>query len=112
MLAKFEGNEPDGKVFENYVFTELQKMNTLIYYWRTKSKAEVDFVIERGKEIIPIEAKITPEKRIGRSLQSFIQAYKPKKAIIVNYAGINKKIHYLGCTIFISDIASMKQILQ
>ena len=81
---------PDaGSVSENMVFSELQKNRGLlddIYYWRTKSKAEVDFIYSRGEQIIPIEVK-TGSAIVGtltRSFHSFLDTYKPQQAIFLN----------------------------
>jgi predicted AAA+ superfamily ATPase len=81
---------PDsGSMSENMVFSELQKNVELlddIYYWRTKSKAEVDFVYSRGEQIIPIEVK-TGSAKIGtltRSFHSFFDTYNPQKAVFLN----------------------------
>jgi len=85
-VAKRFDTEPDGKLFENYVLSELLKMGFVPKYWRTKAKAEVDFVIEKDIGLIPIEVKLSakPDK-IPRSLRSFIHKYRPNKAIIVTY---------------------------
>ncbi|MDY6950220.1 MAG: ATP-binding protein [Thermodesulfobacteriota bacterium] len=84
---------PDrGKLVENYVFSELCKYTNplldAIYFWRSKSQAEVDFVLLRGNEMVVVEAKSAALKkpRLTRSLQSFIQAYSPPKVIVVNAA--------------------------
>ena len=104
--------EPDGKIFENYVLSELMKIGFSPKYWRTKSKADVDFIIERDNEIIPIEVKINakPDK-IEKSLRSFINAYKPKKALVVTYKGSNGTINVDGCRIIFTDILGMRRIL-
>jgi predicted AAA+ superfamily ATPase len=52
---------PDGKVFENYVLSEIVKMGIAPKYWRTKSGAEVDFVIELGGKVIPVEVKLSAD---------------------------------------------------
>ena len=53
-----------GMVLENFVFTEILKiitgmfaLDTDIYYFRNQSKVEVDFVLERGEDIIAVEVK-------------------------------------------------------
>jgi len=81
---------PDaGSVNENMVYGEmLKKLGLLddIYYWRTKSKAEVDFIYSRGEQAIPIEVK-TGSAKIGtltRSFHSFLDTYKPPKAVFLN----------------------------
>jgi predicted AAA+ superfamily ATPase len=75
---------------ENFIFTELSKyINPLldrIHFWRSKSQAEVDFVVIKGDKMIAIEVKATALKKvkISRSLRSFIQSYKPDKTIVIN----------------------------
>ncbi len=39
----------DGSLFENYVLSELLKIGFKPKYWRTKSKPEVDFIVEKEK---------------------------------------------------------------
>lgn len=79
-----------GFVFENYVFSALKEKikNTAssIHFWRTKDNAEVDFVINSGKAVVPVEAKKQNLKQpeITRSLRSFIIKYNPEKAYMVN----------------------------
>lgn len=90
--------EEDGQGFENYVLTELLKAGFNPKYWRTKTKLEVDFIIETGKAVIPIEVKIS-ESKIGSSMKSFIKEYKPKQAFITTLKGNNFDVAYEGCTI-------------
>jgi hypothetical protein len=55
-------------------------------YWRSKDKAEVDFVLRFANLEIPIEVKYTnltkPES--SRSYTSFINHYAPKYGFIIN----------------------------
>jgi predicted AAA+ superfamily ATPase len=47
--------------------------NTFTKYWRTKSKAEVDFIVN---DKVPLEVKsVLPKPAIGKSLFSFIEKY-------------------------------------
>ena len=104
--------EPDGRLFENYVLSELKKSGFSPKYWRTKSGAEVDFVIEKDGETIPIEAKLSAQPgKVERGLRSFIEQYKPKKAILVNYRGLNSKTRIGNCTIMLMDVLGMEKIL-
>jgi len=79
-----------GFVFENLVFLmlkeKIQYSSTKLHFWRTKDKAEVDFILDSGSDIIPFEVKFQSLKkdRIPRSLQSFIKRYEPSKAYIIN----------------------------
>ena len=79
-----------GHLFENLVFNILKSQTELsptqIHFWRTKDQAEVDFILEKGLEVIPIEVKYTKSSKleIPRSIRSFITRYKPTNAYIVN----------------------------
>jgi len=73
-----------GAVMENQALNSLKKnYHFPVKYWRTKSKAEVDFVIESGEKPIPIEVKYSSKRTIGKSLYSFIEKFEPEKAIIL-----------------------------
>ncbi|MBM4135728.1 MAG: DUF4143 domain-containing protein [Nitrospira sp.] len=62
-----------------------------LHFWRTKQGAEVDFVIERGLELFPIEVKSVLKKEIVPiGLRSFIEKFHPKNAIVANLS-INEK---------------------
>ncbi len=75
---------PDkGALFENFVFSEITKGELEIKYWRTKSKAEVDFILEINSKIIPVEIKSNISKpTLQKSLVSFIKKYKPEIAFV------------------------------
>ena len=64
-----------------------------IHYWRTTDKAEVDFVITGGSNIIPVEVKYTRLKtnQLSRSFLSFISKYQPEKAFVVNLSYQNSR---------------------
>jgi len=57
-----------------------------IRYWRTQNQAEVDFVVQDGLSILPIEVKAERMKAPGveRSLRNFITTYEPSEAWVVN----------------------------
>ena len=57
-----------------------------VNYWRTKSGAEVDFVISDVKPVQSIEVKSGPLKQvaISRGYRSFLSKYNPERAILLN----------------------------
>lgn len=74
-----------GFLLENFVAVRLIEQGFEPHFWRTKAKAEVDFVIPKKEEITPIEVKSAlSQAKISRSLQSFIFHYKPKKGFVAN----------------------------
>jgi len=79
-----------GFVFQSLVYHLLSEKigydGSTIHYWRTKDRAEVDFVINKGDDIVPVEVKCKELKgaEIGRSLRGFISRYDPAEAWVVN----------------------------
>lgn len=78
-----------GAIFENLVLNTIKEKIKLsgisIHFYRTKDKAEVDFILNAGEKIIPIEVKYRIKKPVlERSMKSFIEKYSPLRAIIIN----------------------------
>ncbi|MGC9309382.1 MAG: ATP-binding protein [Candidatus Nanoarchaeia archaeon] len=107
-IAKQYPSSLTGELFENYIFSELLKSGHEPKYWRTKNKSEVAFIIETNNSLIPIEVKLKAQQP-RKSLRNFIRTYNPKKAIIVNYEGINKKIKQDKCQIIYADVLNLLQ---
>ena len=83
-FRKPEKRDDLGKLVENFVFSSLKRQEeTKLNYWRTKSKAEVDFVLHKNGEIIPIEVKYSLSPSIGKSFYSFVEKFSPKKGFIL-----------------------------
>lgn len=78
---------PDGgEIIENAVFTQLKiSQPDSLKYWRTLAKAEVDFIIEMGSEIIPIEVKYSYLKaaKVSRGFRNFLLQYRPQRALVL-----------------------------
>jgi hypothetical protein len=79
-----------GFLFQNFILNILKEKLRLssgeVHFWRTKDRAEVDFVIELGKNIIPVEVKFKKlnKPEIGRSMKNFISRYRPHTSWIIN----------------------------
>lgn len=69
-----------GAITENYVAQQLMAKKYDLYYWRSKSEAEVDFVLNLENKIIPIEVKSSQTTK-SRSLNEYIKKYNPDYAI-------------------------------
>ncbi len=82
--------QDQGFVFQNIVgnllLHELKVSQYPVHFWRTTDKAEVDFVIDRGKDPIGVEVKFSVLKKplMTRSLRNFIEKYQPTEAWVVN----------------------------
>lgn len=49
-----------GSVFETGVFAEMVKKYSQknVFFWRTKDKREIDFILKSGRAVLPVEAKL------------------------------------------------------
>lgn len=75
-----ELNDFKGGMAENYVNVQLTINGYNTYYWETDRGAEIDFVIQRDGQLIPIEVKSADNTR-AKSLKLYMDAYKPAYAI-------------------------------
>ncbi len=74
----FELRPDRGELNENFFFTQVKDE---LKYWRTKSKAEVDFVLDNNGPV-PFEIKTVP--KVTRSFRSFLEKYRPELAFVMN----------------------------
>lgn len=72
-----------GAISENYVAQALAANHHALYYWRSEGIAELDFVIQKGEDIIPIEVK-TGRRTRSRSLNLFTEKYKPPYSLRIS----------------------------
>lgn len=75
-----ELNDFKGGMTENYVNVQLSINGYTTYYWESDRGAEVDFVIQREGQLIPVEVKSADNTK-AKSLKVYIDTYKPAYAI-------------------------------
>lgn len=75
-----ELNDFKGGMTENYVCCQLRSNKHQAYYWHEKTKAEIDFILPIGRDIIPLEVKAADRVR-SKSLDYYISQYHPAYAI-------------------------------
>ena len=82
-----------GNVFETSIFSELVKKygRDKVYYWRTKDKKEIDFIITAKNEIIPIEVKLNFNKVSLSAINYFLENYKLSEYQIIGLDGYAQK---------------------
>lgn len=88
-------NDFKGGMVENYVNVQLMLNGYTTYYWESEHEAEIDFIIQREGDIIPIEVKSADNTR-AKSLRVYMEKFKPKYAIKLSTKNFgfddNKKI--------------------
>lgn len=77
------------KAFEHFILMELLAYNAYrdlgfdIDFWRTKSGLEVDFILGKGEVAIEVKGTQRVDQRDLRPLTTFVEEYKPRKALVV-----------------------------
>ncbi|MBO4948429.1 MAG: ATP-binding protein [Peptococcaceae bacterium] len=84
-----------GGMTENYVQVQLTINGYNTYYWESDRGAEIDFVIQREGQLIPIEVKSADNTR-AKSLKIYMDTFHPAYAIKLSTKNFafedNKKI--------------------
>lgn len=84
LLSSLEVNVPFlGAIAENYVAQELRARGHALYYWESDGLAEIDFVLQSGEEIIPVEVKAGTNTR-SRSMSVYRDKFKPRLAVRIS----------------------------
>ncbi len=74
-----------GELLENYILTQLIKKSdilTKIHYWRTKSKQEIDFILQKESKLYAIEVKWS--KVTTYSLKRFQKIYQDAEIFTIS----------------------------
>ena len=82
MLGSDIFTEFKGALTEQYVLQQLQAdtLFTPYYYAGEKSTYETDFLIQKGREIVPIEVKAA-ENLKSKSQQAYVEKFSPQEAV-------------------------------
>lgn len=93
--ASFVSNERDNVLsvifFENFIANELVAKGHNLFYWRNKTSAELEFIIEANNKIYPLDVK--KGRRTLNSLEKFSNHNKFEYVIKIskNNFGYNPK---------------------
>lgn len=73
-----------GAVYENAVAQELAAHGVALYYYNSKKRGEVDFVVEYGGKVLPIEVKSGKDYEIHRALSNIMdcEEYDLPEAVV------------------------------
>ncbi len=83
---ELETRDDKGFVFENFVFLELLKSGNKetfppqIYFWRTDTKLEIDFLLYKNEKLEAVECKWNEEEV---SFKKFLKLYPESKTSVV-----------------------------
>ena len=96
-----------GALTEQYVLEQLKTIKDLrTYYWSNDSgNAEIDFILDTGDDIFPLEVK-AEENLQSKSLKVYRDKYNPKTAVRTSMSGYKKEENLLNLPLYaITEIA-------
>ncbi len=107
-LGVFE--EFKGALTEQYVLQQLLTTfsNTDVYYWSAENaRAEIDFLVQRATEIVPLEVK-AQENLQAKSLRTYYQKYTPKISIRTSMSDFRKEDWLMNLPLYaINELANL-----
>jgi len=83
------GSEAFGNAFEHFIYQELYAHSHYsgieypIYYWRTASQIEIDFVLGSHEVALEVKSTTNANPRHAKGLIAFSEEYKVKKSILI-----------------------------
>ena len=96
-------SEFKGAMTENYVLQSLvAQFEVTPRYWTSEGQAEVDFILQNGLEIIPIEVK-SATSITGKSLHVYNEKFSPKLRIRYSFQNLKKDGNLLNIPVFLAD---------
>ena len=101
--------ELKGALTEQYVCEQLKTIDNLrtYYYTNDRSTCEVDFIVDNGKDIIPVEVKAEINLK-AKSLKTYCKKYKPNIAIRSSMANYKKEENLINLPLYaISNIGKI-----
>ena len=98
-----------GALAENYILQSLvaQGINCS-RYWASGNQAEVEFIIQHGSNVIPIEVK-SGRSITGRSLMEYNKRYSPELRVRFSMLNVKKDDNLINLPLFLAD--RLKELL-
>ena len=96
-------SEFKGALAENYILQSLtaNELNCM-RYWSSGNRAEVDFLLQYGNMVIPIEVKSDTNIK-GRSLVEYDKKYSPSLRLRYSMRNLSKDGNLINIPLFLAD---------
>lgn len=95
-----------GAIYENAVAQELRAHGFELYYFNSKKQGELDFIIEHGGDVLPIEVKSGKDYTRHRALDNVLrnQSYGIKEAIVFSNENIKVEDHVVYYPVYLAGL--------
>ena len=92
-----------GALTENYVLQQIKAIyDTEPKYYAPTSTNEIDFVVQDGMDIIPVEVK-AGESVTSASFKNYIKEYKPEKAVRLSKLGYEINDSFVNLPLYLAN---------
>jgi len=96
--------EFNGAFIENFIAQELvASREKQLFYWTSRSDAEVDFILEFNQNIYPLEVK-SGTSRNTKSLQSYASKYNPNKVFRTSPRNLVQSDKFVNIPLYAIDL--------
>ena len=68
---------------KNYVASQFVRNGISLYYWKSNSDVEIDFILYNQDGLIPVEVEAS-DNITSKSLNSYVKKYNPKYSIRIS----------------------------
>ena len=101
-----------GAVFENFAAQELHTHGFNLYYFNSKKQGELDFVIELGNHILPIEIKSGKDYKRHNALSNVMKNkdYSIKEAIVFTTDNITTRDNVVYLPVYMLSFLRQKEL--
>ncbi len=98
-----------GSIYENAVASSLRTHGFGdLYYYNSKKYGEVDFLIEKDGEVIPIEVKSGKDYLRHQALNNMLEVYHSKRAIVFHNGNYETRGHVSYFPIYWAEFITKK----
>ena len=92
-----------GVLTENYVLQSLvRQFESDVFYWTSGNQAEIEFMLQHGEKIIPVEAKSALNTH-AKSLSEYRKKYQPELSIRFSLKNVEKNDDLLNLPLYLTD---------
>ena len=100
-----------GALTEQYVCQQLVASSVPLFYWaRERGNAEVDFVIQNGENILPVEVKAETNLQ-AKSLKVYYEKYEPKIAVRTSMADYERQDWLMNIPLYAVELLAREDIV-
>jgi predicted AAA+ superfamily ATPase len=98
LFIEFKGILTENQVLQSLV----RQFGNEIFYWTSGNQAEIEFILQKGNRIVPIEAK-SAESVKSKSLSEYRKKYSPEISIRLSLRNVEQNDDLISIPLYLAD---------